>query len=285
MSELVAAEVPAASTVADKQPFTSWKLDLLTAINLDPAVRDVDMRFVVYLIQGLNQTTRAFNCSDETITDELNCKRDKLTTSRKRLEGAGWLIVRRGRGFADGSWYSFDDQKVERILSDRDDRRAIRKDERADRRNERTRQALRCAEKSLHSAAKTSARPMQRCADISRHSATVSALPDAEPCAEKSLHKGDRCAEKSLHCCAEKSLHIHLRDTPIESPPPPSEGMALGSVVLSDDTVPDRSSWDAEDWQALFDERAGFLEFDCGYSRADAERMAAAEISEMRSAN
>jgi hypothetical protein len=32
--------------------------------------------------------------------------------------------------------------------------------------------------------------------------------------------------------------------------------------------------WSAEDWQALFDERAGIAEFDGGFPRADAERHA-----------
>jgi hypothetical protein len=43
-----------------------------------------------------------------------------------------------------------------------------------------------------------------------------------------------------------------------------------------------RSSWDADDWQAAFDERAAILEFDEGLSREDAERMAEAEIAARR---
>src|SRR5688572_3709573 len=90
-----------------KRKFTSWKLDLLNAINLDPDVRSVDMRFVVFVIAGLNRRSRAFNCSDQTAVEELHCKRSYLTSARKHLEKADWLRVKRGRGYADGSWYSF----------------------------------------------------------------------------------------------------------------------------------------------------------------------------------
>src|SRR5262249_21808651 len=35
-----------------------------------------------------------------------------------------------------------------------------------------------------------------------------------------------------------------------------------------------RADWTAEDWRARFDERAGFLEHDCGLSRVEAEAKA-----------
>ncbi|MFG1277888.1 hypothetical protein [Xanthobacter autotrophicus] len=38
------------------------------------------------------------------------------------------------------------------------------------------------------------------------------------------------------------------------------------------------TGWDAEDWQAAFDERAAVLEYDAGLRRADAERIARAEV-------
>lgn len=42
------------------------------------------------------------------------------------------------------------------------------------------------------------------------------------------------------------------------------------------------ASWDEEDWRAAFEERAGVLEYDGGYSRQDAERLARIEIDEWR---
>ena len=44
----------------------------------------------------------------------------------------------------------------------------------------------------------------------------------------------------------------------------------------------DRSSWDHGDWQTLYEERAGILEFDAGYSRTEAEQLSATAVSKMR---
>jgi hypothetical protein len=43
-------------------------------------------------------------------------------------------------------------------------------------------------------------------------------------------------------------------------------------------------AWDEEDWQAAFDERAAILEYDDGFTRAEAERLARDEISGLRAA-
>lgn len=43
------------------------------------------------------------------------------------------------------------------------------------------------------------------------------------------------------------------------------------------------SAWRDEDWQALFDERAGIVEFDGGMSRSEAEAAAADEVARLRS--
>jgi hypothetical protein len=40
--------------------------------------------------------------------------------------------------------------------------------------------------------------------------------------------------------------------------------------------------WDEEDWTALYDERAGIMEFDGGLSRAKAETAAANEVNLLR---
>jgi hypothetical protein len=41
-------------------------------------------------------------------------------------------------------------------------------------------------------------------------------------------------------------------------------------------------AWFEEDWQALFDERAGIMEYDGGLSRAEAEAGAAEEVETLR---
>lgn len=45
---------------------------------------------------------------------------------------------------------------------------------------------------------------------------------------------------------------------------------------------PSFTGWDEADWTYAIEERAGILEFDSGYDRADAERIAASEIAIMR---
>jgi hypothetical protein len=42
------------------------------------------------------------------------------------------------------------------------------------------------------------------------------------------------------------------------------------------------NGWTDEDWQALFDERAGIMEFDGGSARAEAEARAADEVARLR---
>jgi hypothetical protein len=44
----------------------------------------------------------------------------------------------------------------------------------------------------------------------------------------------------------------------------------------------DFAAWTEEDWQALFDERAGIMEFDGGSARAEAEARAADEVARLR---
>ena len=40
--------------------------------------------------------------------------------------------------------------------------------------------------------------------------------------------------------------------------------------------------WDEIDWRTEFEERAGILEFDGGFSREEAEKMAEAQVRQMR---
>jgi len=43
-----------------------------------------------------------------------------------------------------------------------------------------------------------------------------------------------------------------------------------------------QAGWSETDWQALFDERAGIMEYDGGYSRGEAEQRATDEIMQVR---
>ncbi len=56
---------------------------------------------------------------------------------------------------------------------------------------------------------------------------------------------------------------------------PPSHALGTGTVGQAvAGPAPRRSTWNADDWQAHFDERAGIAEHDGGLSRADAEQRA-----------
>ncbi len=58
-------------------------------------------------------------------------------------------------------------------------------------------------------------------------------------------------------------------------PVPLSHALGTGTVGQAvARSAPRRSTWDAEDWQAHFDERAGIAERDGGLERADAEQQA-----------
>ena len=48
----------------------------------------------------------------------------------------------------------------------------------------------------------------------------------------------------------------------------------VGQAVARSPRAPSRYTWDAEDWHAFLDERAGIAEHDGGLKRADAERQA-----------
>src|SRR5690349_1957887 len=53
------------------------------------------------------------------------------------------------------------------------------------------------------------------------------------------------------------------------------DGFEANGVVERQEAA---TSWDAEDWRAFFDERAAFREFEGGYDRVTAERLAWGEM-------
>jgi len=63
----------------------------------------------------------------------------------------------------------------------------------------------------------------------------------------------------------------------------PAENLTCGAVAdTKGESAPNFSGWSDEDWQALYDERAGIMEFDGGLSRDEAEARAAEEIRHLR---
>lgn len=62
---------------------------------------------------------------------------------------------------------------------------------------------------------------------------------------------------------------------------PLTKSVAPVSPVAPENDV----AWDEEDWQAAFDERAAILEYDGGWPRPEAERLAREEIEARRAAS
>lgn len=81
---------------------------------------------------------------------------------------------------------------------------------------------------------------------------------------------------------AARSTGVHIEidgdDLVLEaSAPPPAAVIKLLSRHKAEIVAllrPAEDGWSLEDWQAFFDERAGFAEFDRDYSRSDAELIA-----------
>ena len=84
-------------------------------------------------------------------------------------------------------------------------------------------------------------------------------------------------ATKALNAARAAGIRVKLDagDLVLEAPaPPPQDVLDLlsrhkASIVTLLGRAED--SWTAEDWQVLFDERAGHFEFNCGLSKALAE--------------
>ena len=75
------------------------------------------------------------------------------------------------------------------------------------------------------------------------------------------------------------SLHVDGDRLVLEAPSPPPDTVLdllsrhkMGVMALLRGHEDD---WPAEEWQAIYDERAAIAEFDGGLSRADAEQLAA----------
>ena len=82
------------------------------------------------------------------------------------------------------------------------------------------------------------------------------------------------------------SLAVDGDDLLLQADGPPSAALldlirlhkeAIKALLARDDV-----GWSGEEWLAQFDERAGILEFDEGLPRAEAERLAAEEVTRLR---
>ena len=67
------------------QSFTSWKLDLLAAVNADERVKDGAARMFVRVLAAMNEETGVAIMRDDTLADEVPSCRERRTAQRYRI--------------------------------------------------------------------------------------------------------------------------------------------------------------------------------------------------------
>ncbi|TDH38567.1 GntR family transcriptional regulator [Pseudohoeflea suaedae] len=113
---------------AERQSFTSWKLDVLDAMSCDPNVRDIDYRVAFRLMQHVNARAKEARPSIERLAAQIGVSRDTVRRSLTRLSepdgGCHWLHrIRIDR--TQPYFYTFVTERVGVILdakADREDR-------------------------------------------------------------------------------------------------------------------------------------------------------------------
>jgi hypothetical protein len=121
---------PARSQVERKRTFTSEKLDIMNALNVDPRIKRSTFKVSVAILKHINERTGTANPSDETLSDETNLSIRTVIRAREALREYGWLIWRRTRS---SNVYKFKTTNINNSL----DLLALRRDDRADRRRNR----------------------------------------------------------------------------------------------------------------------------------------------------
>jgi hypothetical protein len=120
----------------DLQSFSSWKFDMIEALNFDPRIPAGMKLIAIRILQSVNEAKGYAYISDETICDEVpKTDRYKCNDTPKRLEKLGWWEVERGHG-GKASRYRFKDTNLNWILDELLIRREARQEERKRRRLE-----------------------------------------------------------------------------------------------------------------------------------------------------
>ncbi|MDF3216276.1 hypothetical protein EN962_13965 [Mesorhizobium sp. M7A.F.Ca.CA.001.09.2.1] len=70
---------------AEQRAFTSWKLDMLDAMSVDPEVTDADFRVAFRMMQHVNSVSRIAWPSVDRLAVQLARSRDSIMASTKRL--------------------------------------------------------------------------------------------------------------------------------------------------------------------------------------------------------
>lgn len=231
--------------------FTSQRLKLLHAMSRDPRVTDGHFRAAFRISQQVDEATGIAIISDETLCDELpKTDEKKLRLCRNALEEVEWWEVRRG-GRWRASSYRFLAKNIDPIstvMASKKEARDLRNVKQLKKDQGGKSPCLNGRKDEIVSQGNSPAYDINQAGEFARVRQGKS----------PPLHTEDHTEDR---------FPLTVQDVATEPP--------------SDEPF-ERSEWDHEDWQALYEERAGILEFDGGYSRAEAEERAALEISRMR---
>jgi hypothetical protein len=93
--------------------FTSWKLDILNCIAIDPRLKDSDVRLAIILFRFMNAQTGQCNPAEGTLAELMKCTTKTVENCKNRLREHGWLKWKRTQR---SSWYAFSDTNVSAML-------------------------------------------------------------------------------------------------------------------------------------------------------------------------
>lgn len=99
-----------------RRGFTSWKLDMIDALSVDPEVTDLDFRVAYRLMQHVNSVSRLAWPSVARLAAQLGKSEDRIRASTKRLQALHWLEKGRKSQKASNE-YRFLDQRLEGVMS------------------------------------------------------------------------------------------------------------------------------------------------------------------------
>lgn len=235
--------------------FTSKRLRVLDAMCRDSRVSDGHFRIAFRVSQQIDEDTGVAIISDETLCDELpKTEPKKLRLFRTAMEDVGWVRVVRGRRYR-ASVYSLLPDNVAPIR----EVMAGKKIARDERRKKEVRNRLDHHQPGNFSCLVSDGDDVVRGDN----------LPAYEVSQTGNSHPLSQGKSPPLHTdnLTEEGLPHRVQD---EAKQPDASDPFL------------RSDWDEQDREALYEERAAILEFDGGFTRAEAEEMAAAELRTMR---
>jgi hypothetical protein len=93
--------------------FTSWKLDLINCMSIDPRLKPSDVRLAIILLRHLNSLNGQCNPSEATLAQQMKASLRTVENCKSSLESAGWLSWRRTQ---KSNWYEFHDTHVSVML-------------------------------------------------------------------------------------------------------------------------------------------------------------------------